>query len=152
MPSHTPLVSIIVPVYNAEKYLSRCIESVLIQSYNKLELILVNDGSSDTSLSIAYHYAQQDDRILVVENSKNLGTMRSRDNGIRSSHGEWITFLDSDDWLPETAIESFVFSLLDDDADVAVAARNRYLRMEPLQAPRTYRCRFASGFPRWQRP
>lgn len=92
------LISIIVPVYNAEKYLSRCIESILNQTYNKLQIILINDGSTDNSLSICKFYQSKDNRIVVVD-KKNEGVSQSRNIGIELSKGKYIGFVDSDDYI-----------------------------------------------------
>lgn len=92
------LISIIVPVYNAEKYLERCILSVLNQSYCNFELILVDDGSTDDSKKICEAYAQKDDRIIVIA-QKNSGVSSARNCGLRYATGEYISFLDADDFL-----------------------------------------------------
>ena len=92
--------SIIVPVYNAEKYIKRCIESVLLQTKDNWELILVDDGSMDKSISIMNEYANRDQRIHVVRQN-NSGPGSARNRGIKESRGEWIAFLDSDDYLSD---------------------------------------------------
>lgn len=92
------LISIIVPVYNRQETLSVCIESILKQEYGKFELILVDDGSTDSSLSICHEYAQMDKRIRVVH-QYNQGVSTARNVGIRNAKGEWLTFVDSDDAL-----------------------------------------------------
>lgn len=89
-------VSIIVPIYNSEKYLPQCIESILNQTYKNFELILVNDGSTDNSLSICESYAQKDERIEIL-NLQHNGVSNARNNGISKAKGEFICFVDSDD-------------------------------------------------------
>ena len=93
-----PIISIIIPVYKAEKFLNRCIDSVLIQSFKDYELILVDDGSPDNSGAICDEYAEKDARIKVLH-KKNGGVSSARNAGIEISRGEWIVFVDSDDYL-----------------------------------------------------
>ena len=92
------LISIIVPIFNNEKYLNKCIDSLLDQSYQNIEIILVNDGSMDKSPKICDEYAKKDKRIRVIH-KKNTGVSDSRNVGIENSKGIWITFVDSDDWV-----------------------------------------------------
>ena len=101
------LVSIIVPVYNAEKYLDRCLDSLINQTYNNLEIILINDGSIDDSKSILNQYKNKDNRIKVY-NQENLGAAQTRNNGIQFSSGEFITFVDADDFIEENYIKNLV--------------------------------------------
>lgn len=101
-----PIISIIVPVYKVEKYLHRCIDSILAQTYTDFELILVDDGSPDRSGSICDAYAQQDARIRVIH-KENGGVSTARNAGMKEAKGEWITFIDSDDWVDETYLEDF---------------------------------------------
>lgn len=100
-------VSIIVPVYNAEKTLEMCISSLLKQSYKSLQLILVNDGSKDRSLTVCNSYAEKDDRVLVVD-KENGGVSSARNEGIKRAGGKWIFFCDSDDWMPIDGLEHLV--------------------------------------------
>lgn len=91
-------ISIIVPIYNCEKYLEQCIGSLVKQTYSDIEIILVNDGSTDSSLSICKKYSETDDRIQVI-NKKNGGVSSARNVGIKVSTGEYVIFVDADDWL-----------------------------------------------------
>lgn len=100
-------ISIIVPVYNTEKYLGRCIESIRNQTYSNLEIILVDDGSNDDSLKICHMYAEKDDRIKVLH-TKNFGVSNARNIGIKCSTGEYIGFIDSDDYIEKTMYETLV--------------------------------------------
>lgn len=95
-------MSIIVPVYNAEKYLDKCISSILEQTYHNIELILVNDGSTDKSEQICIEYAKNDNRIIYLKQS-NAGPSASRNNGISRSKGDYIQFLDADDYLDKNS-------------------------------------------------
>lgn len=101
------LVSIIVPVYNVDKYLERCLESVINQSYKKLEIILVDDGSTDDSGTICDEYKKKDSRILVVH-KENGGLSDARNAGINLATGEYLTFIDSDDYVSTDMIKCMV--------------------------------------------
>lgn len=94
------LISVIVPVYNAEKYLDRCIQSIINQKYKKLEIILIDDGSKDNSLEICKSYANKDDRIQVIH-KENAGVSAARNTGIEAASGDYIAFVDSDDYIDE---------------------------------------------------
>ena len=100
-------VSIIVPVYNVERYLQQCIDSILHQSYENIEIILVNDGSIDRSGYICEEYKKSDSRIKIYH-KKNSGAADSRKFGVNQSTGEWIMFVDSDDTLPTDAVEKLI--------------------------------------------
>lgn len=105
-------VSIIVPVYNREAYLDSCLRSVLDQSYSNWECLIIDDGSSDNSVYIAYSYAHHDDRFKVYIQNNN-GPSSARNCGIKKSTGEWILFLDSDDYLEEKALECRIIRSVD---------------------------------------
>lgn len=94
----SPLVSVIIPVYNSELYLEACIESVIGQSYSTLEIIIVNDGSTDDSFTIMEKYAKLDERIIII-NKRNGGLPSARKSGIDIAKGKYIQHLDSDDVL-----------------------------------------------------
>lgn len=115
-----PKISAIVPVYNASKYLSRCIESVLCQSFCDFELILINDGSTDQSEKIIMGYAQKDSRI-IYKKQKNMGVSNARNTGIYLSKSSFITFLDSDDCLLPEALNVLYSYAVKYDADICVA-------------------------------
>lgn len=91
-------ISIIIPVYNVEHYLDKCLKSVINQTYNNLEIIIINDGSTDNSAQICKRYQAIDDRITLI-NNENMGLSESRNIGIKKASGDFIMFLDSDDWL-----------------------------------------------------
>ena len=92
------LVSIIVPVYNSDKYINRCLDSILNQTYKNIEVIIIDDGSTDNSLAICKKYADLNENIKLVS-KKNEGVSQARNTGIDIASGEWIIFLDSDDWI-----------------------------------------------------
>lgn len=116
----TPLVSIIVPIYNADKNLKRCIDSILNQTYKELEVILLDDGSSDTSGQICDEYALLDTRVKVVH-KENTGVSDTRNQGISMAKGEYIQFLDSDDWITPDATASFVRAATEQACDLVIA-------------------------------
>ena len=92
------LISVIVPVYNAEKYLCRCIDSILAQTYKDFELLLIDDGSKDSSGAICDEYAAKDSRVRVFH-KENGGVGFARNVGLDHAQGDWVTFVDSDDWV-----------------------------------------------------
>ena len=92
-------ISVIVPIYNAEKYLAKCIESLIHQSHTALQIILVNDGSTDQSLTVAEQYAQQDARIQMYAHLTNKGQSAARNLGLQYATGEFISFVDADDYV-----------------------------------------------------
>ena len=111
-------ISVIVPIYNAGKYLSRCIDSILSSTFTDFELLLINDGSKDNSAFICNDYAIKDSRIRVFH-KKNGGVSSARNLGLDNARGEWVTFVDSDDWIEKTAL----YNILEkDDADIIVGA------------------------------
>lgn len=112
-------VSIIVPVYNTEKYLSKCLDSILNQSHNNIEIILINDGSTDSSLNIIREYSEKYENIVVI-NQVNKGQGEARNQGIKISSADYITFVDSDDWISEDYIKILYTSVIDNDADISV--------------------------------
>ncbi len=99
-----PLISIIIPVYNVEPYLKDCLDSVINQTYKNLEIILVNDGSTDNSKTICEEYKKKDSRIILI-NQKNSGLSSARNAGIKQSTGEYISFIDSDDYVEKDYVE-----------------------------------------------
>ncbi|WP_104743300.1 glycosyltransferase family 2 protein [Helicobacter cinaedi] len=103
--SLTPLISIIIPVYNVEQYIARCLESCIHQTLRNIEIIIVDDCGSDDSIAIAQHYADKDSRIRIIHNEKNLGTFHTRANGVRHAQAEFCMFADPDDFLAPKACE-----------------------------------------------
>ena len=110
MTDTSQLISIVVPFYNCENYLEECIQSLLSQEYNNIEIILINDGSKDSSGEIAKKYAMKDNRIRLVE-QKNSGVSVARNKGIELATGKFITFVDSDDYVEKNYI-SYLYSLI----------------------------------------
>lgn len=108
------LVSIVIPVFNAECFLVECVESIINQTYKDLEIILVNDGSTDDSLNICNQYAQKDKRVTVI-NQQNKGVVLARKHGIKNAHGKYIAFVDSDDYIAQEYIETMLNNIGDAD-------------------------------------
>ncbi|MFS4085063.1 glycosyltransferase family 2 protein [Aerococcus urinaeequi] len=121
------MVSIIVPVYNAASYLSKCITSILNQSYQNLECILVNDGSIDNSLDICLEWARKDTRVQVID-QKNGGVSVARNQGIQASRGEFILFVDSDDTIDRNTVSYLVKEQAVENVDIVVFGLVRHFR------------------------
>lgn len=119
------LISIIVPVYNVEPFISECINSILIQSYKNFELILVNDGSTDNSPTICEQYASKDKRIKVIHKA-NGGLSDARNWGLKFSSGEYVVFLDSDDYWNDCDALFSLYSLLNKYSEVDVVFFRRF--------------------------
>ena len=122
-----PQITIIVPVYNAEKYLDQCLRSIVTQTYRNLEVILVDDGSTDNSGEICDQYASSDSRIIVIHQS-NMGVSHSRNIGIEKAKGDYIIFVDSDDWIDEKLCETLLDAVITYNVEAAVCA---YIREYP---------------------
>lgn len=113
------MISVIVPVYNVEKYLKDCVESILNQTYTDFELILVNDGSTDLSGQMCDDYAQKSDKVIVIHKS-NGGQNSAIKSGLQKARGEYIAFVDSDDWLEPNALEKFYDIVKTSNVDLVV--------------------------------
>ena len=106
----TPLISVIVPVYNSEKYLGQCLDSLTLQTYGNLEILCINDGSEDNSLNLLKKYSKEDSRIKII-NQQNSGQSHARNKGLEVAKGEYISFVDSDDWISLTLYNKFIKAL-----------------------------------------
>ena len=113
-----PLISIIIPVYNIESYLPACLDSIINQTYSNLEIIIVNDGSTDDSLKIAKAYAEKDKRIKILS-KKNGGQGEARNVGYEQSHGKCITFIDGDDYISRYYIETLYKLIEKNESDIS---------------------------------
>ena len=125
------LVSVIVPIYNSEKFLKKCIESILSQTYENLEIILINDGSTDRSADISEYYAGMDDRIRYIF-QENKGQSISRNTGIEMSNGRYIYFMDSDDYIDKGYLEYAINYMRNNKADLFIS--NYYHELESGEA------------------
>ena len=111
------MISVIIPVYNSEKYLKAAIQSVIEQDYRDIEMILVNDGSTDDSLSICKQLQSNDSRIHII-NQENSGVSAARNNGIRHAHGEYLIFIDADDLMDKDMLSVLYEKAIETDADI----------------------------------
>jgi len=117
-PKNNPLVSIVVSVYNTEKYLDKCIKSILDQTYKNLEIIIINDGSTDSSQSICERFKDQESRITLIDKA-NTGAADSRNIAIQKANGEYIAFVDSDDYIDKKFIEILIKNMFDYDCQIS---------------------------------
>lgn len=116
------LVSIIVPIYNVEKYLVKCVDSIINQTYKNIEILLINDGSTDNSGKICDEIAKKDNRIKVFH-KKNGGLSDARNYGISKSKGEYLSFIDSDDYIDDDMIEQLYYGCINNNIDIASCAK-----------------------------
>ena len=123
----TEKITVIVPVYNVENYLNKCLDSLINQTYKNLEIIVINDGSTDNSGKICQEYAQKDNRIIYIE-KENGGQSEARNMGLDRMTGSYVTFVDSDDWVELDYVEVLYNKLIEYQADIAVG--NYYLYNE----------------------
>lgn len=112
------MVSIIVPIYNTEKYLSKCLESICNQTYSDIEVIMINDGSTDESKNVANNYVEKDGRFHLYSQD-NAGVSAARNMGLERTKGEYVLFVDSDDWIEPQMIEKLVHNLNEYNADIS---------------------------------
>ena len=110
-------VSIIIPIYNAEKYIKRCIDTIINQTYKNIEIIIKNDGSTDNSINLINKYKNKDNRIIVI-NQKNAGVSVARNNGIKKRDGTYVMFVDIDDWIELTMVEEMVKIIKEQEVDI----------------------------------
>ena len=122
--TNDPLVSIIVPIFNAEKYFETCIKSIIDQSYKNIEILLVDDGSTDNSPSLCDDWSKKDKRIKVFHR-KNNGVSSTRNYGLSNAKGDYVAFIDSDDWVNKTYIESLVAGISRHESDICICGLNR---------------------------
>lgn len=124
MTENKPLISVIIPIYNAENYLSDCLDSVCFQTYQRLEIIAIDDGSTDHSAEILLEYSLKDDRIKIIT-QRNQGLSSARNVGLECAGGEYILFLDSDDWIDEKTCNTAVKMITDTKSDVVLWSYTR---------------------------
>ena len=112
-------ISIIIPCYNVEEYLPKCLDSIINQTYKNLEIICINDGSKDNTLDILNEYKKSDDRIIVID-QENQGLSGARNTGIINSNGDYIMFVDSDDWIDQDTCEKALKEAIENNCDVVI--------------------------------
>ena len=132
------LLSVIVPIYNVEKYLPKCIDSILAQNYSEIEVILVDDGSPDGCPEICDNYAEKDKRIVVIH-QKNLGVSAARNAGLKAAHGEYIGFVDPDDWISPSMYQEMITALERENADLAICGYDYYDENGAVDTKRRYK-------------
>lgn len=120
-----PKVSVIIPVYNSEKYIGKCIESVISQTFHDFEIILINDGSKDNSQKILEEYKQKYNDKIVLIKQENMGVSKTRNNAIKLAKGDYIIFIDNDDYIDKEYVETFVKEIEKDDYDVVLGGYKR---------------------------
>ena len=125
-----PLVSIIVPIYNAQDHIARCVESIRRQTYRNLEILLLNDGSQDVSLEVCKMYANVDPRIVLIDKA-NSGVAATRNMGLREARGKYLQFVDADDTIQPYATELLVQRAEESGADLVIAHYNRITPPRP---------------------
>lgn len=128
------MISVIIPVYNVEQYLRQCIESVSNQTHKKLEIILVDDGSTDSSGKICDEFAKKDNRIAVIH-QKNQGVTQARNAGLRISHGEYIGFVDGDDWIEPNMYSSMYYKIVNENVDIVMCGHFDNVGTEQREVP-----------------
>lgn len=121
------LVSVIVPIYNGEKFLAECIESIINQTYKNLEILLINDGSSDNSLNICRRYSEQDLRIKIIDKD-NTGVSDTRNKGVKVASGQYILFVDCDDYIDKMMVEHMLNSLENQNVDAVRSLAKIYIQ------------------------
>lgn len=135
------LISIIIPIYRAEKYICECVDSVLAQSYKNLEIILIDDGSDDNCPQICERYSERDSRIKILH-KRNEGSVAARKDGVSIAKGGYVTFVDSDDWIDNDYIENMYSALSHDGADMVISS---FQRLGNFNANSNYFNRMKSG-------
>ena len=116
---YNDLVSVVVPVYNVDQYIRECLESIVTQTYKNIQIVIINDGSTDTSLSICEEYQNMDSRIEIIT-TVNSGLSSARNIGIEHSKADYLVFVDSDDFLDTTYIEKLLYKIKDTNADLVM--------------------------------
>ena len=140
MPS--PLFSLIIPVYNVQAYIARCLESCIHQSFSDIEILIIDDCGSDESVSIARTYAIRDCRISIIHNATNLGTLHSRMEGIKIARGAYVLFVDADDYLTPTACATLCPYLAKNPDIIHFKARYQGEQTAPLLANLAHKTRY----------
>lgn len=131
------MISIIVPIYKVEKYLPKCIESLMAQTYADIEIILVDDGSPDGCPAICDEYAKKDNRIVVIH-QKNSGVSAARNAGLNAAHGEYIGFVDPDDWVAPDMYEGMLTAIQREQTDLVICGYDYYDEAGNVDEKRRY--------------
>lgn len=149
-----PKISVLIPLYNVENYISRCLDSILCQTFQNFEIVVVDDASTDNSLSIVKEYQQKDNRIKIIEKKSNEGLMMARKTGYENATGEYYFFCDSDDYIPSDSLSNLYNSMISDEKDMIVGdmliefdtGGNRYIkRSSKANSPNQYKIAILNG-------
>ena len=136
-----PKISVIVPIYNSEKFLNKCLDSIVNQTLREIEIILINDGSVDSSYQICERYAEYDKRIILI-NQENKGVSSARNAGIEKASGEYLGFVDSDDYIEAEMYSKLYNSAKRYDADLvncdAIRNKNDFVLVSEFEKERVY--------------
>lgn len=132
------MISVIIPVYNTAKFLSTCIKSVINQTFEDIEIILVNDASTDSSIHICNTFKKKDNRIVLIDKQQNEGVEKARYDGILISTGDYICFVDSDDWLEKNALKRMYEKAIETDADYVEVGMQRVLDRHKIIKKKAY--------------
>lgn len=132
------MISVIIPIYNTAKFLSTCIKSVVNQTYQDLEIILVNDASTDNSIHICNTFRRKDNRIILIDKKRNEGVEKARYDGVLTATGDYICFVDSDDWLEKDALKRMHDKAIETDADYVEVGMQRVLDQHKIIKKKAY--------------
>jgi glycosyltransferase involved in cell wall biosynthesis len=132
-------ISIIVPCFNTELYIKDCVESILNQDYKYLELILVNDGSTDNTAQICNQYKEKDQRVIVIH-KKNGGLVSARNTGYQAARGEWVMYLDGDDWLEKNTFEELVKAIEVHNPEIIFWKTSQNLKGKVIKGKAEWKC------------
>lgn len=132
------MISVIIPVYNTAKFLSTCIKSVINQTFEDIEIILVNDASTDSSIHICNTFKKKDNRIVLIDKQQNEGVEKARYDGILTATGDYICFVDSDDWLEKDTLKRMYEKAVETDADYVEVGMQRVLDRHKIIKKKAY--------------
>lgn len=133
METEKPLATVIVPAYNAEKYIARCLDSIIHQTYENVEILVIDDGSHDKTPDIVKSIADKDKRVKNIR-QKNQGVSAARNRGIRESHGDYIFWVDADDYADQTMIERCIHAFQKTDADIVLYGSQSVQESKPIES------------------
>ncbi len=130
------MISIVVPIYNGEKYIEDCLKSIFNQTYEEWELILIDNASTDDSLKLCKIYAAQDDRIQLLHQHRNVGVSIARNLGMEKARGEYVTFIDVDDWVAPNYLETLLTLKMNRNADMVICGYQKVYDREQREKPK----------------
>ena len=134
------MISIVVPIYNGEKYIEDCLKSIFNQTYEEWEMILIDNASTDDSLKICKSYAAKDDRIQLLHQHHNVGVSVARNLGMEKARGEFVTFIDVDDWVAPDYLETLLVVAKDEKADMVICSYQKVYDIDRSKKPKKQQC------------